>query len=135
MLLPILNHLFSSIPNPSDQIIKQLNTILFDFLWKGPAKIKSTVVIKQYIDGGLNMVNLKMFMSALKLIWIRRLILKEGNWKHIIEEKLDLKDLINLSTTFIKKQKEKIGNMFWKDVFEAFYNYRIRNKPSKTEVI
>ena len=35
--LPILNHLFISIPNPSEHIIKELN---FFLLRDGPAKIK-----------------------------------------------------------------------------------------------
>ena len=32
LLLPILNHLFISIPNPNDQIIKEINDVLFEFL-------------------------------------------------------------------------------------------------------
>ena len=53
LLVPTLNHLFISIPNPNDQTIKELNNIFFEFLWEGPAKIKYNVIIKQYCDGGL----------------------------------------------------------------------------------
>ena len=63
LLLPKLNHLFISIPNPSEQIIKELNNIFFSFLWDGPAKIKQNVVVKQYCEGGLRMINLKAFIS------------------------------------------------------------------------
>ena len=36
LLLPILNHLFISISNPNDRILKELNTMFYDFLWEGP---------------------------------------------------------------------------------------------------
>ena len=47
LLLSKLNHLFISLPNPNDLIIKQLNTIFYDILWEGPSKIKKSVIIKQ----------------------------------------------------------------------------------------
>ena len=58
--LPILNHLFISIPNPNDQITEEINDVLFEFLWKGPAKIKYNVIIKQYCEGGLKMVRARL---------------------------------------------------------------------------
>ena len=38
LLLPKLNHLFISIPNPSEQIIKELNNIFFFFFMGWPSK-------------------------------------------------------------------------------------------------
>ena len=83
LLLPILNHLFISIPNPNDQIIKEINNVLFEFLWKGPAKIKYNVIIKQYCEGGLKMVNLKAFINSMKLTWIRRSIISDSPWQSV----------------------------------------------------
>ena len=40
LLLPILNHLFVSLPNPQENIIKEINRIFYNFIWNGPAKIK-----------------------------------------------------------------------------------------------
>ena len=67
LLLPLLNHLFISIPNPNDQILTKLNKICFEFLWEGPAKIKQNVVVKQYCVGGIKMINLKAFIDSMKL--------------------------------------------------------------------
>ena len=72
LLLPILNHLLISIPNPNDQILKELKSIFFEFLWEGPAKIKQTVVIKQYCEGGLRMINLKAFMNSMKFNLVKK---------------------------------------------------------------
>ena len=133
LLLPILNHLFISIPNPSEQIIKELNTLFYDFIWKGPAKIKRTVLTNQYINGGLDMVNIEVFISSLKLTWIRRLISKEGNWKSIIENNLNIIDFVNLGSNFIKNENEKINNKFWKDVIKSMYDFQKINKPKKID--
>ena len=53
LLLPILNHLFISILNPSDRILKEVNDMFYEFLWEGPSKIKQSVVVKEYFEGGL----------------------------------------------------------------------------------
>ena len=47
--------------------------MFFEFLWQGPTRIKNDVIIKDYCDGGLKMINLKAFISALKATWIRKL--------------------------------------------------------------
>ena len=41
--------------------------MFFEFLWEGPAKIKQAVVVKQYCEGGLRTINLKAFMSSMKI--------------------------------------------------------------------
>ena len=50
LLLPILNYLFISIPNPKGETLKAINDIFFEFQWTGPAKIKQNVVVKQYCE-------------------------------------------------------------------------------------
>ena len=70
LLLPIFNHIFISIPNPKDETLKAINDIFFEFLWTGPAKIKQKVVVKQYCEGGLKMINLKAFVNSMKLTWL-----------------------------------------------------------------
>ena len=38
MLIPILNHLFIKLPNPSKSILNEINNILFTFLWNKKSK-------------------------------------------------------------------------------------------------
>ena len=70
-----LNHLLLTLPNPNETFIKELNNILFKFLWSGkPDKInRNTVTLDKHL-GGLKMVNMKDFITSLKLSWIRRLV-------------------------------------------------------------
>ena len=50
-------------------------------------------MIKKYIEGGLNMINLNVFVSALKSTWIRRLLLNESKWQEIIKIHINLEML------------------------------------------
>ena len=42
-------------------------------------------MIKKFIEGGLDMMKLNAFVSALKSTWIRRLVLNESKWQEIIK--------------------------------------------------
>ena len=91
MLLPILNHLFISLPNPKDNLIKDISDLFFDFLWGGgPPKVKYSVIIKHYNEGGLKMTNLHAFINSLKATWVGRWIKDETAWQTILKTKLTL---------------------------------------------
>ena len=120
LLLPILNNLFLSLPNPSEQIIKQINNLFFEFLWQGPSTIKYDVIIKTYCDGGLKMINLNAFIAALKSTWIRRLIVKDGQWQHLIIHKINIKNISNLGLRYSESLVKDMGNLFWKDVLKSY---------------
>ena len=66
LLLPKITHLLISLPNPDTEILNIISSIFYDFLWTGRAKIKQSVIVKQYFEGGLNMINLNAFSQALK---------------------------------------------------------------------
>ena len=95
ILLPLLNHLFISIPNPNEKIMKELNDVFFEFLWEGPAKIKYNAVVKQYYEGGLNMINLKAFINSMKVTWLRRVINLHCSWQSIIQNTFNFNDLFS----------------------------------------
>ena len=74
-MISVFNHLFLMLPNPSQNIIQQINKVMFSFLWNNKtSKIKVSTVQKQYCDGGLKMINLDAFIQALKSTWIQRLL-------------------------------------------------------------
>jgi len=47
LLLPMFNHFFISLPNPDCDIIKQISSLFYDFLWEGPAKIKQSIIVRE----------------------------------------------------------------------------------------
>ena len=126
-----LNHLLLTLPNPNETFIKELNNILFKFLWSGkPDKInRNTVTLDKHL-GGLKMVNMKDFITSLKVSWIRRLVLseKETPWILLFQKALsiDHSKLISLGPQYQIWMKKRTKNKFWHDVFDAWYQFSKR---------
>lgn len=93
-MISAFNHLFIMLPNPDKHINDYMNKIIFSFLWnKKPSKLKQTTVIKQYGEGGLKMINIRAFMEALKLTWVRRLLTVDCKWQVFIKQYLQVEQL------------------------------------------
>ena len=58
LLLPIFNNLLLSLPNPNNAVLNSIIKIFYNFLWNKKAKIKKSVVVEQYCEGGLKMINI-----------------------------------------------------------------------------
>ena len=86
--LPIskITHLLLNLPDPEDNILNELNTLLSSFLWGGKTnKIKRFGKCQGYEVGGLKMVDVKSFMSALKISWHRRILFDNGKITKILQ--------------------------------------------------
>ena len=75
---------FSVLPTP-EAFIKQLNTIIYNFLWKGPDKMARLAVIDNIEYGGLKLADMETSIKSLRLAWLGR-IFAEGSspWKSFI---------------------------------------------------
>ena len=76
-------YILSSLPTLPD-ILKTINSILYDFLWDGKGnKIKRTTMINNYVKGGLKMLDIQSFNESLKMKWIQGYLNEEnkGKWK------------------------------------------------------
>ena len=79
-VLPKLVYVLSSLPDPTETTIKQLKTIMKDFIWDSkPAKIKRDVLTMDYEKRGLKIIDLEIFMKSLKTCWIKRMIESEDD--------------------------------------------------------
>jgi hypothetical protein len=121
LLIPIFIQLFTSLPNPPQDIIININRNFYDFIWEGNVKIKQSILVREYCDGGLKMINLMAFIKALKLSWLRRLTYG-GIWSYIISEYVDMQKLFHCGKHYIDKIAKQLLNSFWKDTMEAFAN-------------
>ena len=68
-------YIFSVLPTP-EAFIKQLNTIIYNFLWKGPDKVARPAVINDLKYGGLNLMDLETSIKSLRLAWLGRLFVE-----------------------------------------------------------
>ena len=87
-----LVYVLSSLPDPTKTTIKQIETIMYDFIWDSqPAKIIRDVLTMDYEKGGLKMIDLEIFMKSLEICWIKRMIESEddGLLKNLYLNKLN----------------------------------------------
>lgn len=58
------------------RILKEINSLFYDFLWKGKGdKIKPEVMINDYAKGGLNMIDIESFNKRLKTTWVKNILM------------------------------------------------------------
>ena len=72
-LLPKVLYISSIFPSPLE-IIKAFQTIIYDFLWKGPDEIARTAVINDFEFGGLKVTDLTTSVMSLRISWIGRFL-------------------------------------------------------------
>ena len=68
---------------------KQINSIVHQFIWNGPDKIKRCVLSADYENGGLKMVDIVTKIKTQQIMWLKRFI--DGNetvWKLILDQYL-----------------------------------------------
>ena len=67
-------------------MVKQLNQLLFKFLWKGTDKVTRLSTINDYGEGGLKMIDLESMVKALRLAWLKRIFnANDGTWKRYLQ--------------------------------------------------
>ena len=67
-------------------MFKEIESIFYKFVWGGSRdRIKRKILVKDYGDGGLRMIDVSHFNNALKLTWIRRLLnAQDQKWAHLL---------------------------------------------------
>ena len=64
MIKTLIVPIFIALPNPDSGISDQINKTLYDILWNKKAKIKKTIVVKQYAEGELKRTSMLKGESA-----------------------------------------------------------------------
>ena len=93
--------------------------MFYEYLWnKGPDKIKRTVVIQNYQDEGLRMINVDIFIKSLKLTWPRRILLKNSRYSDFIQESFPfITDCLQYGSLCIENENIIIDNIFGRTSF------------------
>jgi hypothetical protein len=67
----------ASIIHVPKEVITEVKSLIVDFIWNGkPSKIAYDVLIQQIHDGGLKLVDFESKVKALKVIWVKRMIVE-----------------------------------------------------------
>ena len=114
--------------------LKEINEIFYSFIWEGTSRIKKTVLCQDYCDGGLKMINIEAFITALKTTWLRKLITNNSLWGVILQSTVDTQSLLHFGTAYIAEKILPITkNKFWKDVFRAHMHLSSKQTPTELD--
>jgi hypothetical protein len=137
-ILAKLNYLMSTLPNPPALILKQINKLVFNFLWSGKtAKVSRNRICKKYINGGLNMIDIETYLIISKVNWIKQLLLcRHKIWNSLFEKLFfDIDSFVKFGPLFLKKYLSKNLNPFWHDVFLSWITFNKKIKPNNKKDI
>ena len=83
LLVSQLIYRFAILPTPSDEVLKCIDTMFFDFIWsKGKHFVSKVVICGPISEGGLNMVDVYSKEISIKCNWVKMLISDtNANWK------------------------------------------------------
>ena len=84
LLLSKINHLAFSIPSLSKHTIKTIENKIYSFIWGGQDKVARRDAKLPWIQGGLNLPDIKSSWAGFKFSWFRRLFNSNGKWTKIL---------------------------------------------------
>ena len=130
-----------SVLNVPENIIKQINKIIFGFLWNKRDRIKRKTIIAKLEKGGLNLVDIEAKINALKATWVSKLLTCDSSWSllptfYIAQLGFDVK---TFSHTNFQTISENVNlPKFYEDVFASFHkckDYYETNLVNKDDVL
>lgn len=122
LILSKLIYLWLMLPNPPDNMIKELQLLCFEFVWdKKQDKVKRNTAVRNIEQGGLGVPYINAFIRSLKLTWIKKLYRDKPKWYYILLAETPEIELVHkIGPQFICG---KITNPFWKDAFNSFRGF------------
>jgi exonuclease III len=77
--LPKLAYPLTVLKTPRKHIIKELNKLMFEFLWDSkPDKVQRNIIIQNTKNGGLGMTDIESYTTSLKASWVKRLLVQSN---------------------------------------------------------
>ena len=137
------------LPTPK-KVVKQLNQMIFKFLWNGTDKVSRVSTINEYSEGGLKMIDLECMVKSLRLAWVERIFNNnDGIWKRYLGHKLqpfsglffmncnyDIKDYIissqfhhELLSWWSEFRETFASEKYWENIIWNNREIRIDKKP------
>ncbi len=103
-------------------MIKELNDMFFEFIWDSKSnKIASDTLYKPYSNGGLKMINIRVFIKSIRFAWVHKVFDNHNfsPWKLMLQTFINrfggncIFYLDKISLTRIAK---RIKNPFWSEI-------------------
>lgn len=118
-------HILTALPSPQARTIDKLEDILFKFLWDDKrSKVKKSISLQDTKCGGLGMIDIKVFINALKITWIKRAHDGQTLWSKLLREKLHNYDFIyKVGSKIALELATQTQNPFWRETLRTFHKF------------
>ncbi|XP_033763758.1 uncharacterized protein LOC117344963 [Pecten maximus] len=137
LLLPQLTFLMSML-HIDQNTIKQVEKIIYNYIWEGKTeKVKRNTMIKPYIEGGLNSIDIRSHIDTVRINWLKKLETEDkALWKVIPQfeiNKFGSKYLIckmNLDNLKNLPISENISPFYY-EILSTWMKLKKSNEPKK----
>lgn len=118
----------SVLPGPSDDIMKQINKIIFEFIWNNkPDKIKRNIMKLPKLLGGLSVPDIYIKNKSLKIAWVPKALGQINSWNYWIYQYFPLAFgtfwHCNINSKDINILTEGIQNQLVKEIITYWFEY------------
>ena len=127
--------LLASLIHVPDEIVRQVNTIIYNFVWNGKTdKVKRKILIQDIDMGGLKMIDFDNYIKAAKVKWIQFYLNSEdASWKNTFEYFCGKENLgVFLRSNFALKELPKDLPEYYLDSLKNWHFLRKKQKPPNT---
>ena len=128
LFIPKCIHLLTSLER-SENFLRDLNKILYAFLWSGgPDKIKRTTICSDYTNGGLKMINVHYFEKALKISWIKKMLSnQDSQWFRLLQAThLNIEKVLLFGDQWCTQFLKLVTNPFWYNILMDWIDFNKR---------
>ena len=127
----------ASLISISDDLIKDVNKLLYGFIWRGNDKIKRTALINNIENGGLKMLDIQSMILSQRIITLKRYIEEYSNpWKTILDTFLgEVGGKFILHCNFDTRKLPIYLPDFYKECLEAWSDLNTTNVVSYDDVM
>ena len=134
--IPKLMFRASVIPIPND-LVKEVNSIFYNFIWNGKDKVKRYALISDIDKGGLKMLDIESMISARRVICLKKFLEDyPSTWKSFLNSCIlsvggSLILHCNFDTTKLKTQFPK----YYKECFDAWSDLNSKTPVTLNDVM
>jgi endonuclease/exonuclease/phosphatase family metal-dependent hydrolase len=127
----------STVLHIPDKIVKEIQNLIFCFLWNGKThKVKRNVVIQEYLNGGCKMIDIEETLKVQKVKWIKWYFQREEtDWKKTMKKIIGVDNLeIFLKSNFEIPPRLKV-NVFYYELLKTWRDVKYKKILSKEDVL
>jgi len=136
MALSTIIYLLTNLPSPENTYIKELENIIYNFIWpSNNERIARKTLIGPIDLGGIKMPDISTLNETLKIGWIIRMYKNEGNWSNCLlsyipsPNNIELRDYFlrsNLNAKHLSLFLKTKCSILWKEPLYLWFDYNYK---------